>query len=119
MLAWAQDLLRRKYLLLQFLALLVWLVIEISGYGFGLLSSLLHRHLTNADGFHVSDLLNGAPPPGPVRLSRAERDAVNARVTAAFDGNSPKHDELAGLRWMYELKSGALCNLRGGKLMSN
>jgi hypothetical protein len=119
MLSRLQDLLRRKFILSQLVVLLVWFVIELAGYGTGLLAYIARHPLTNTDGFHINDLWLGSAPPGPVRLSRAERAAVAARIGNAFGGNPPKHTTLAELRWMYALKPGSLCVWRGGNVASD
>ncbi len=43
------NLFRRSYLLLQVVAIMVWLGLELAGYGFGLLDGVLGRRLTNAE----------------------------------------------------------------------
>ena len=112
MIQFDQGLFRRRYLLLQATALLLWLALEIAGYGTGALHSLLHRPLTNAAGSRLVDLFTGAPPPGPMRLSRSERDRQARRIEAAFGGNPPKHDTLGDLRFLYQPKKGSLCDWR-------
>lgn len=107
------NLFRRSYLALQVVAVIVWLGLELAGYGFGLLDGLLQRRLTNAEAPRgIGGLLSRAPP-GPVRLTRAERDALRSRLAATFGAAMPKTTTLAELRWMYEFASGSLCDWRG------
>lgn len=106
-----QTLFQRRYLLLQVIAVGFWLIIEIAGYGTGALQALLHRPLTNTGGIRLNDLIAGAPPPGPHRLTKAERDAQAQRITTAFGSAAPKHDTLPGLRHLYQPKSG-FCDWR-------
>jgi len=109
-----QSLLRNKYIQIQLVALAGWLLIEACGYGFGLFKYLSWRPLTNAEGFHVTDLVHGSAPKGPVRLTVDERAALTARVSAAFGGTVPTHDELGELRRLYQPKDGVQCEWRRG-----
>lgn len=106
-----QTLFRRRYGLLQFVAITFWLILEIAGYGTGALQALFHRPLTNTGGWRFNDLIAGAPPQGPIRLSKSERDAQGQRIATAFGANVPKHDTLPELRFLYQPKSG-LCDWR-------
>ena len=112
MVQFIQGLFRRRYFLLQATALLLWLVLEFADYGTGALYALMHRPLTNAAGSRLNDLIAGAPPPGPMRLSRGERERQAQRIAAAFGGNPPKHDTLGDLRYLYQTKKGSLCDWR-------
>jgi hypothetical protein len=109
------DLLRRRFILFQILALLFWLGLELAGYGFGALDGLMQRRLTNADQSTIGTWIAGAPP-GPVRLSRAERSDVEARIKQIFGVDPPKHVRLSELEWMYELKPGSFCRWRGSNV---
>ena len=113
------NLFRRSYLLLQGVALMIWLGLELAGYGFGLLDGPLGRRLTNAEAPRGIGRLLSRAPPGPVRLSRSEREALRRRMLAAFGNAPPKHTMLSELRWMYELKSGSLCDWRGSNVASD
>ena len=104
-----QRLLQRRYLLLQGIAVAIWLVIEIAGYGTGVLSALFHRPLTNTGSWRVGDVIFGSPPLGPHRLSKAERDAQAQRIAAAFGADIPKHDTLPDLRFLFQPRS-SLCD---------
>ena len=109
------DLLRRRFILFQILALLFWLGLELAGYGFGALDGLMQRRLTNADQSTIGTWIAGAPP-GPVRLSRAERSDIEARIKQIFGVDPPKHVRLSELEWMYELKPGSFCRWRGSNV---
>lgn len=113
------NLFRRSYLLLQAVAVIVWLGVELAGYGFGLLDGLLQRRLTNADAPRGIGGLVSRAPPGPVRLSREERAALQTRLRAIFGDQMPKLTALSDLRSMYELKSGSLCDWRGSNVASD
>lgn len=111
-------LLKNKYFGLQLFALCLWLGFEIAGYGTGVLSYLVRRDVTDADGWHISNLWHGAPPPGPIRLTKEERAAVVSRVSAAFNGSPPKHSTLSDLRFLYQPRGG-LCDWRGANVASD
>ena len=113
------ELLRRRYIVFQMVAVAIWLALELSGYGFGVLDGIFRRPLTNADRSGVGNLLSGAPPLGPVRLSRAERSALQQRLTASFAGAPPKHVQLSDLKSMYVLKPGSRCDWRGSNVASD
>ena len=113
------ELLRRRYIAFQMVAVAIWLALELSGYGFGVLDGIFRRPLTNADRSGIGNLLSGAPPPGPVRLSRAERSALQQRLTASFAGAPPKHVQLSELKSMYVLKPGSWCDWRGSNVASD
>ena len=119
MIQFVQGLFRRRYWLLQATALLLWFALEIAGYGTGALYSLLNRPLTNAAGSRLIDLIAGSPPPGPMRLSRSERDSQAKRIEAAFGGNPPKHDTLGELRFLYQPKKGSLCDWRPSNVVAD
>lgn len=113
------NLFRRSYLLLQGVAIMVWLGLELAGYGFGLLDGVLGRRLTNAEAPRgIGGLLSRAPP-GPVRLTRGEREALDSRMSAAFGSKPPRHTALSELRSMYDVKSGSLCDWRGSNVASD
>ncbi|MEQ1717093.1 MAG: hypothetical protein ABL907_14085 [Hyphomicrobium sp.] len=113
------ELLRRRYIAFQMVAVVFWIALELSGYGFGVLDGLFRRPLTNADRSGIGNLLSGAPPPGPIRLSRPERTALQERLTARFAGAPPKHVVLADLKSMYALKPHSLCDWRGSNVASD
>jgi hypothetical protein len=102
----------RGYIGWQIFALVIWIGVEIAGYGFGVVDALFRRPLTNANGTRPLDWLTGGPPLGPVRLSKAEQKAVSDRLSAAFGGTVPKHEELAQMRSFYKLKPGTMCDWR-------
>lgn len=111
-------LLKTRYISLQLCALGLWLIFELTGYGTGVLGYLARRDVTNADGWHISNLWRVAPPPGPVRLTQAERAAVASRISAAFNGNPPKHATLSEMRFIYQPRGG-LCDWRGANIASD
>ncbi len=113
------ELLRRRYVGLQMLAVFIWFGLELSGYGFGVLDGMFRRPLTNADKSGLGNLLAGAPPPGPIRLSRTERAALHERMTKLFAGTPPKHVQLTELKHMFVLKSGSWCDWRGSNVASD
>ena len=113
------ELLRRRYVGLQMLAVFIWFGLELSGYGFGILDGMFRRPLTNADKSGLGNLLAGAPPPGPIRLSRTERAALHERMTKLFASTPPKHVQLSDLKSMYQLKSGSWCDWRGSNVASD
>lgn len=104
MLAQVKARLARKYVALQMVVLLLWLGVEATGLGPGLLAAL-----TDAEGWHLRDVLGAPAPPGPIRLDYEERRAAVARLERAFGGQVPQHIELAEMGWHYELAPGALC----------
>ena len=113
------ELLRRRYFAFQMVAVAIWIVLELSGYGFGVLDGIFRRPLTNADKSGIGNLLSGAPPPGPIRLSRPERAALQERLMTRFAGVPPKHVQLSDLKSMYVLKSGSWCDWRGSNVASD
>ncbi len=113
------KILQRYFVALQIIAVLFWLGLELAGYGFGLLDGLLQRRLTNAETPRGIGGLVSRAPPGPVRLTRGEREALRSRLAATFGASPPKHTTLSDLRWMYELKSGSLCDWRGSNVASD
>lgn len=107
------GLFRRRYVGLQIAAVLLWLALELVGYGVGLLSFLTRRGVTDAAPPGLRDLVD-RPPPGPMRLDPAAQKALAARLAAAFPDGVPAHMELKELRQHYVLESGALCESRRG-----
>lgn len=109
----------RGYVWAQIVVLLLLLVLEVAGYGVGLFDGILARRLTDADPVRgIGGLLRHAPP-GPVRLTRGERDATKALIAAAFGATPPIYSELSELRWMYEPRPGSLCDIRGSNVASD
>jgi hypothetical protein len=119
MLARIGTALLRGYIGWQIFALVIWIGVEIAGYGFGVLDALLRRPLTNVEGSRPLDWLTGGAPPGPERLSRADHKAVTDRLAAAFPGAVPQHKELTGMRAFYTLKRGSHCDWRHGANIAN
>lgn len=113
------EILRRRYLILQALALVLWLVLDIAGYGFGFIDALLRRPMTNADAGGISTLFGNSPPAGPVRLSRNDRTALQQRLRTKFGETPPKHVQLADLKSMYSLKQRSLCDWRGSNVAAD
>lgn len=107
------DLFRRRYLALQCIALLLWLVLDVMGFGYGVIDGLLRRPLTSADG---RGAIFGSAPPGPMRLTRSERAAVQQRLNSTFNGSPPKFVSLTDLKSHYTLKPNSLCDWRGANV---
>ncbi len=103
------DVLRSRYVALQIWALVIYLVLDACGLGLGILKHIFNRPLTHTGKFHIGDLIVGAPPPGPNRLSNAERAKVTERIRAAFDGAPPAYKLLSDLGTHYRVKDHAMC----------
>jgi hypothetical protein len=110
------EFLRRRYVLLQCIAALFWLTLDVMGLGFGVIDGLLRRPLTSAEG---RGAIFGSAPPGPVRLTRSERAIVQQRLSAAFNGSVPKYITLSDLKSHYTLKPHSLCDWRGANVASD
>lgn len=101
--------LRGKIIAIQVWALVIYLVLDAFGLGLGILKHIFNRPLTSTGKFHIGNLIVGAPPPGPNRLSNVERAKVAERIRAAFDGAPPEYKLLADLNGHYVLKDQAMC----------
>lgn len=104
---------RNIYIAMQLCALLVFLILDLCGYGLGIFKHLFSRPLTYSGSFHVGDLVLGARPLGPNRQSHSERAQTAARIQAAFSGSPPAYKLLNELTDHYQLQDGALCHFRG------
>lgn len=113
MIASIVALLQRRYLTAQLVVISLWVILEISGYGFNVLQSIFVRSMTDATGFRLNDIWNGAPPRGPRRLTREERVSLSGRLNAAFPTGLRKARMLSDMEWAYELDGGELCRWRG------
>ena len=110
---------RRQYFVLQAVALTIWLLLELCGYGFGILQGLFRPRLTDADSNALVRFLGLAPPPGPIRLARSERAALQDRIRSAFGEQPPRSVSLTELRYMYALKPGSPCDWRDASIASD
>jgi hypothetical protein len=90
------------------LLMAAWLGLEAGGKGTGLFQWLFSPGLTRDQGFHPMDVIGGRLK-GPVRLSKVEADAANARLAEAFGTNVAKHERTSRMRHLYELKADARC----------
>jgi hypothetical protein len=102
-----RALLRNKWFLLA-CAIAGWAGFEVGGKGTGVFNRLLSPGLTRDQGFHLLDVVGGRPK-GPARLTAAEAESVDARLTNAFGGNVLAHRRTSAMREFYELKADAHC----------
>ncbi len=70
-------------------------------------------------GFRLNDIWNGAPPRGPQRLDRKERDTLAHRISTAFPAGLRKALMLSEAKWAYELDGGELCHWRGRNIAAD